>query len=376
MSITIRQVGNKEYPNLGNPIECLIQSTEVSRPDFKLRARVLVNGTQRADLRFPALGTQYFRFDIAPIVRDYASYLLKDTTTVDFEGNFRLILSELFTSGSVTVEQSSTTSNLYSTVDAAEGWNEFIKDTNPQASSFLINSSVFYLYKNFSRNIISCFIDFQGGSQYAFRINGSTFANYTPEGNGVGVYSFLISNYSNIAEIGDFQVFKTDDQSGQPLISKIYKTINPCTRFGRYGLTFKNSWGGYEPLYLIRFAHIENQAAERTYYTRTKGNRVGNTIEYKQHDIGKAAASRVVKNRTVKLTTDFMNDEQMAAFIGVMDSPEVYLYDEQMTGGLLDRLTPVRVMTGSMERKYREKDGLFFAEIEVMLDDELIRYGS
>ena len=120
MAITIRQIGNKEYPNLGNPIDCLIQSTEVSRPNFKLRAKVLVNGVQRADLRFPALGTQYFKFDIAPIVRDYATYKLTDTLNASYQGNFRLILSELFTSGGVTVEQSSTTSNLYSTVDACE----------------------------------------------------------------------------------------------------------------------------------------------------------------------------------------------------------------------------------------------------------------
>ena len=372
MSITIRQVANKEYPNLGNPIECLIQSTQVSQPDFKLRAKVLVNGTQRADLRFPALGTQYFRFDIAPIIRDYASYLLKDTTTVDFRGNFRLILSELFTSGGVTVEQNSTTSSVYSTVDAAEGWNEFIKDINPQLDNFLIQSGRAYVYTGFSYNLISTFIGVSSGDVNSLSVDDESpsLATYTPNASGNGVYTWIF-NPSGITQ-NNFSIFV----DGGELTSVTIQPLDPCTRFGRYGLTFKNSWGGYEPLYLVRFAHTENQAAERTYYTQTKGNRVGNTIEYKQHDIGKAAASRVVKNRTVKLTTDFMNDEQMAAFIGVMDSPEVYLYDEQMTGGLLDRLTPVRVMTGSMERKYREKDGLFFAEIEVMLDDEFVRYGS
>ena len=64
--------------------------------------------------------------------------------------------------------------------------------------------------------------------------------------------------------------------------------------------------------------------------------------------------------------------------MGIMISKEVYLYDEEIgaTGTLVEALTPVKVITGSMERKYREKDGLFYAEIEVELDDQLVRYGS
>lgn len=376
MAITIRQIANKEYVNLGNPIDCLIQSTEVSRTNFKLRARVLVNGVQRADLRFPALGTQYFKFDIAPIVRDYGSYLLKDTTLNVFAVNFRLVLSELFTSGSVTVEQSSTTSNLYSTVDAAENWNDFIKDAIPQVDKFLISSLKAYIYTGFSYNLISILLSQSSGSVYDLTVPNELItlplATYTGIANNDGVFTWIF-NPQSITNKNQLYVL---DDDGDKLTEIPILTLNPCTRFGRYGLTFKNSLGGYEPLYLVRFAHTENQSAERTYFTKNKGNRVGDTIEYKQYDIGKASTSRIIKNRIMKLTTDFMNDEQMNSFIDVINSPEVYLYDEQMTGGLLDRMTPVRVMNGSMERKYREKDGLFFTEIDIMLDDELVRYGS
>ncbi len=58
-----------------------------------------------------------------------------------------------------------------------------------------------------------------------------------------------------------------------------------------------------------------------------------------------------------------------------MISTEVYLYDEEIgaTGTLTEALSPVKVVTGSMERKDREKDGLFYAEIAVELDDQLVR---
>ena len=374
MAITIRQIANKEYPNLGNPIDCLIQSTGISQPNFKLRARVFVNGVQRADLRFPALGSQYFKFDIAPIVRDYATYKLTDTLTQQYNGNFRLILSELFTSGGVTVEQSSVTSNLYSTVDACEDWEEWLNST-PQLDNFLIPTPKAYIYTGFTCNIISTFIFYQDNSVYDLTVDPESppLATFTPTQRGNGVFTWQF-NPQSITQ-NSISVF-VDEAS--ELTSVQIVLLNPCTRFGRYGLTFKNQWGGYEPLVLCRFGDVTTDAAERSYYTTAKGQRVGNTIAYSSIDTGIANASRIMRKRTRKLTTDWMNDEQMQAFMGIMISTEVYLYDEQIgaTGTLLEALSPVKVITSSMERKYREKDGLFYAEIEVELDDQLVRYGS
>jgi len=374
MAITIRQIANKEYPNLGNPIDCLIQSTEVAQPNFKLRAKVLVNGVQRADLRFPALGSQYFKFDIAPIVRDYATYKLTDTLSTSYQGNFRLILSELFTSGGVTVEQSSTTSNLYSTVDACEDWNEWL-NTSPNLDAFLIQISKAYIYTGFSHNLISTFVSHTSGSVYDLSVNieSAPLATYTPEESAIGVFTWQF-NPQNITQ-NLISVFVDDETE---LTSVQIVPLNPCTRFGRYGLTFKNQWGGYEPLVLCRFGDVTTDTAERSYYTTAKGQRSGNTIVYSSIDTGIANASRIMRKRTRKLTTDWMNDEQMQAFMGIMISTDVYLYDEEIgaTGELTEALSPVKVVTGSMERKYREKDGLFYAEIEVELDDQLVRYGS
>lgn len=374
MAITIRQIANKEYPNLGNPIDCLIQSTEVSRPNFKLRARVLVNGVQRADLRFPALGSQYFKFDIAPIVRDYATYKLTDTLNASYQGNFRLILSELFTSGGVTVEQSSTTSSLYSTVDACEDWEDFIKDQSPGFDGFLHTTGL-YIYKNLTYTPLTIIYNFESNVDYFLKqsLDGVALADFQAQ-SGVGVYSMQIESLLLSDGVLNFY----EDGNDTPLFSTTVKTLNPCTRFGRYGLTFKNQWGGYEPLVLCRFGDVTTDTAERSYYTTAKGQRSGNTIAYSSIDTGIANASRITRKRTRKLTTDWMNDEQMQAFMGIMISTEVYLYDEEIgaTSSLVEALTPVKVITGSMERKYREKDGLFYAEIEVELDDQLVRYGS
>ena len=373
MAITIRQIANKEYPNLGNPIDCLIQSTEVSRPNFKLRARVFVNGVQRADLRFPALGSQYFKFDIAPIVRDYATYKLTDTLTTDFESGFNLIVSELFTSGGVTVEQNATTGSQYYTIDACEDWNEWL-DSTPQLDAFLLTTQRAYIYTGFTHNLITSFIGHTSGEVYdlSVDIEGAPLATYTPTESGTGVFTWQF-NPQGITQ-NEISVFN----EGAQLIGINIVPLNPCTRFGRYGLTFKNQWGGYEPLVLCRFGDVTTDTAERSYYTTAKGQRVGNTIAYSSIDTGIANASRIMRKRTRKLTTDWMNDEQMQAFMGIMISTEVYLYDEEIgaTGTLTEALSPVKVVTGSMERKYREKDGLFYAEIEVELDDQLVRYGS
>jgi len=374
MAITIRQIANKQYPNLGNPIDCLIQSTEVSRTNFKLRAKVFVNGVQRADLRFPALGSQYFKFDIAPIVRDYATYKLTDTLTQQYNGNFRLILSELFTSGGVTVEQSSTTSNLYYTVDACEDWEDWLS-TSLNIDEFLIPTTKAYIYTGFTHNIVSTFIDYVDNSVYDLTVDpeGAPLDTFAPTQRGIGVFTWQF-NPQNITQ-NLIYVIENDDAE---ITSVQIVPLNPCTRFGRYGLTFKNQWGGYEPLVLCRFGDVTTDTAERSYYTTAKGQRVGNTIAYSSIDAGIANASRIMRKRTRKLTTDWMNDEQMQAFMGIMISTEVYLYDEEIgaTGTLTEALSPVKVVTGSMERKYREKDGLFYAEIEVELDDQLLRYDS
>lgn len=373
MAITIRQVGkNEDYHRVDNPIECLVQSTQVSQPDFKLRTRVLVDGAVKADLRIPALGSQYFRFDIAPIVRDYAKFDLIDTLDGAICPEFKIVCSELFTSGGVTVEQSLTTGDAHTAINAGENWERYV---NSVINSDIINVQSKIIYTSFKWAIVPVFYGESSGQVLEITDNGDAafLAQWTgteskTKARTVVFEASLLStnSLSFTADGGEFNSI--------PIQRK-----NPCTRFGRYGLTWLNPLGGYEPLMLCRFAETITDTSERSYYTTQKGKRNGNVIDYKLYDKGRANAARVTTDRNMKLITDFLTTEEMDNFITIMQSPDVYLYDDELArnGASFEQsIMPVRIQQGSMEKKYSEKDGLFFAELEIQLDDRIVRHGS
>ena len=382
MAITLRQIRLNDNPDsqqtfgaIDNPIDCLIQSTEVSQPDFKLRTRVLVDGAVKADLRIPALGSQYFRFDIAPIVRDYAKYDLLDALNQKQFPLGRIICSELFTSGGVTVEQGAVSSEVIILANTGQNWDDYINSAINLTNAIFAHEAPLIFYKNFALNIVSIIGGTVSGDHYlAYTSDGATIAEASLTGN--YLINTLIIQSPSLLHSGNLKIFNEDAEevAGIEVVAK-----SPCTRFGRYGLTWLNPLGGYEPLMLCRFAETITDTSERSYYTTQKGKRQGNSIVFDMYNKGRANAARVTTDRNMKLTTDFLTTEEMDNFITIMQSPDVYLYDDELArnGSSFEQsIMPVRIQQGSMEKKYSEKDGLFFAELEIQLDDRIVRHGS
>jgi len=373
MAITIRQVGkNVDYHRVDNPIDCLIQSTEVSQPDFKLRTRVLVDGAVKADLRIPALGTQYFRFDIAPIVRDYAKFDLIDTLSGAACPEFKIVCSELFTSGGVTVEQGTVTGDAHTAINAGQNWEQYVNNSL-SGDEFKMQSNI--IYTNFQWAVVSIFYGETSGDAYQVTDNGDAafLAQWTGAESKIKARTVVFEASLLSTNTLSFTV------NGSELNGISIQRKSPCTRFGRYGLTWLNPLGGYEPLMLCRFAETITDTSERSYYTTQKGKRQGNSIVFDMYNKGRANAARVTTDRNMKLITDFLTTEEMDNFISIMQSPDVYLYDDELArnGASFEQsIMPVRIQQGSMEKKYSEKDGLFFAELEIQLDDRIVRHGS
>lgn len=376
MAITIRKDSIK---NIDEPCEILIESNQAGiLPNFKLRTRVYTNGVERADLRFPNLGSNYFRFDIAPIIRSSTKYDLINTLSETVVNYAQIIVSETYVSGGSSHEQSVTSGSVNYLVNAVQDYNYRESDPFPNPSMFLVTTNRIYLYQNFKFNLLSVFITGNDGD-YELRSKDGSLPLNTWGVTGTGDGATFIHTYQfnpNSSSIDyDLKRIYISDLSDK-LCEIPIEILKPCGRFGRYGLTFLNQYGGYDPFYLVRFGDINTDTVERSNYTTKRGVILDNYIEYQLGSRGSTNTARTVRKRTKKIVTDFMNDEQMQAFSHVIASPDVWLYDDQLADdNITQGLLPVKVLTNSIERKYREKDGLFFCEIEIELDDEIVRYG-
>lgn len=376
MAITIRKDSIK---NIDEPCEILIESDQAQiLPNFKLRTRIYTNGVERADLRFPNLGSDYFRFDIAPIIRSSTKYDLINTLSETVVNYAQILVSETYVSGGSSYEQSVTSGSVNYLVNASQDYNFREVDPFPNASMFLVTTDKIYLYQNFKFNLLSAFITGVDGDYELKSKDGSLPLNtWGVTGTGDGVTFIHTYQFNpNSTSIDDVNNLINVTYDGSKIIETPIEILKPCGRFGRYGITFLNQYGGYDPFYLVRFGDTNTDTIERSNYTTKRGVIVDNYIEYQLGSRGSTNTARTVRKRTKKIVTDFMNDEQMQAFSHVIASPDVWLYDDQLADSdITQGLIPVKVLTNSIERKYREKDGLFFCEIEVELDDEIVRYG-
>lgn len=376
MGITIR----KDYiKNIDEPCEILIESDQAGiLPNFKLRTRVYTNGIERADLRFPNLGSNYFRFDIAPIIRSSTKYDLINTLSETVVNYAQILVSETYVSGGSSYEQSVTSGDVRYLVNAVQDYNNRSIDDLPYPPSFLVTTSKLYIYQNFKFNLVSALIN-GDYDDYSLKSRLDSLPLNTWAADSLSsvvwfIHTFPFNPNSSAIDYVNkvFSIWNSTEQRCEIPI----EILKPCGRFGRYGLTFLNQYGGYDPFYLVRFGDTNTDTVERSNYTTKRGVQTDLTINPLVYSRGSTNTARTVRKRTKKIVTDFMNDEQMQAFSHVIASPDVWLYDDQLAEeNITQGLTPVKVLTNSIERKYREKDGLFFCEIEVELDDEIVRYG-
>lgn len=136
-------------------------------------------------------------------------------------------------------------------------------------------------------------------------------------------------------------------------------------------ITWLNQWGAWD-YYTFKMKSSKSISTKKTKYQQLAGT--WNESSYKVNGYkGGNKTFRVNATETIKMNSDFINEEESAWFEELINSPEVYLLDEFQDDGLTTNttsvlnnyVTPVILKTSSWTKKTKANDKLIQYTFEV-----------
>lgn len=157
------------------------------------------------------------------------------------------------------------------------------------------------------------------------------------------------------------------DNSDQPRTEEYrIDIVDQCTQYDPISVHYLNPVGGFDSM---MFDLVNRQSVQATHLQMKRQlYELGNdtyTYNLNKHAL---ANYDTVKTTRIKLTSDWLNDQEANAVSELITSPVVFIH---MDGDMI----PVTVLTSQWEQKTVLNDQLFNCEIELQFDTERLQRG-
>lgn len=166
-----------------------------------------------------------------------------------------------------------------------------------------------------------------------------------------------------------WQIYFTDTDKNRITKSFFFTVDDKCTAHTVYRIHFKNKWGAYDSFSFIR-ASQKSADIKRNKYEKVIGNfKSGSSYTYNKTDRFETNFYTEYKH-TIKLHSDWINENQSVWLEELLTSPEIYVDD--VTSGLL----PINITDTKYIQRQHLTDKIFNLEINIQYTFNEIRQGA
>lgn len=170
------------------------------------------------------------------------------------------------------------------------------------------------------------------------------------------------------ANIVKYEIYFTDSSFRRITESYFVKLDSPCTQHTVYRIHFKNKWGAFDSFSFIRASQIST-SVQRNKYEKVTGNfKSASSYTYNIKDRFETNFHTSYKH-TIKLNSDWINENQSVWLEELITSPEIYLEES-------NDCVPVNIIETSYTQRQAKTDKLFNLEINIQKTFNEVRQGA
>ena len=168
--------------------------------------------------------------------------------------------------------------------------------------------------------------------------------------------------------VARYEIYFTDSSHNRITESYYFKIDNPCTNHTVYRLHFKNKFGAFDSFSFIRASQISSDI-KRDKYEKVLGEfKSGSSYTYNIKDRFETSFHSTYKH-TIKLNSDWINENQSVWLEELMTSPEIYLEEES-------DCVPVNIIETKYTQRQHKTDKIFNLEVNIERTFNNIRQGA